>query len=591
MTSELEELTATAFGLATAAQTGDIAERARRLGDRLAQGSFHVSVIGEFKRGKSTLVNALLADEVVPMGVLPLTAVATEISFGERGAVVVHRDGRSYDIAPDDISEFVTEEGNPENERQVARVELRVPARLLEAGVVLVDTPGLGSIYRHNDEEARRALLDADGAILVLSADAPLSAQELELVGVLAERQAPTFFVLNKIDHLAADEAQQVRRFVTDTMAAELGRQERLWCLSARAALIARTGVRAVLAMPEVGGHGESDESGDFAAFEAAFVQFVTNDLVRARLVTARRELARLGRALDDAISVESAALALDAETLGRRVGEFAAAAADQRQAFEDERTLLARDVGALMEELAERLFGFARTAPANWIETLQGVARSAPLGQLEAELQRSVQVAVQEGFEGFRQAEADRVEDAWSALAERFRARTEARVNRVRAAAADLFTVSLPAVAVPEVSGEREQFFYLFLHIDPLGEELLRVLRRLLPPRFRRRRLLTRARAQLDREFDKHAGRARWDLSQRLDSVRRRFEVAMSEELDNAIGTITAAAGRAEELARLSAAERYRRLGDREAGHEAARRALAFDEIGGMEDGGGYRR
>ena len=113
--------------------------------------------------------------------------------------------------------------------------------------------------------------------------------------------------------------------------------------------------------------------------------------------------------------------------------------------------------------------------------------------GKLEAELQRSVQVAVQEGFEGFRQAEADRVEDAWSALAERFRARTEARVNRVRAAAADLFTVSLPAVAVPEVSGEREQFFDLFLHIDPLGEELLRVLRRLLPPRFRRRRLLTR--------------------------------------------------------------------------------------------------
>ena len=85
MTSELDQLTTTAFELASAAgRTGDIGERAWRLGDRLTQGSFHVSVLGEFKRGKSTLVNALLAEDVLPTGVLPLTAVATEISFGER---------------------------------------------------------------------------------------------------------------------------------------------------------------------------------------------------------------------------------------------------------------------------------------------------------------------------------------------------------------------------------------------------------------------------------------------------------------------------------------------------------------------------
>ena len=575
MTSELDQLTTTAFELASAAgRTGDIAERAQRLGDRLAQGRFHVSVLGEFKRGKSTLVNALLADDVLPTGVLPLTAVATEISFGERRAVVVPLDGPSYEIAPDEIAEFVTEERNPENERQVARVELQVPSRLLEPGVVLVDTPGLGSIYRHNDEEARRALFDADGAILVLSADSPLSAQERELLGVLAERRQPTFFVLNKIDHLAHDEAEQVRRFVTDAIARELGRKERLWCVSARAALAAR----------KVGRDPEGEEGGEFAAFETAFGEFVTNDLVEARLVTARRELAHLGRALDDAVSLEAAALALDAEELARCVVEFGAAAAEQRQAFEDERTLLARDVAALMEDLAERLFDFARKAPAEWIDRLQAVARSAPVGRLEDELQRSLETAVQECFEEFRQAEADRVEEAWSELAERFRAKTQARVNRVRATAADLFTISLPDVAVPEVSSEREQFFYLFLHVDPLGEELLRVLRRVLPPALLRRRMLARAREQLAREFDKHAGRARWDLAQRLDSVRRRFELAMSEELEGTIDAITAAAERAKELQRVSETERDRQLGESEAAREAARRALAFAETGGIE-------
>ena len=125
------------------------------------------------------------------------------------------------------IAEFVTEERNPENERQVARVELQVPSRLLEPGVVLVDTPGLGSIYRHNDEEARRALFDANGAILVLSADSPLSAQERDLLGVLAERRQPTFFVLNKIDHLAQDETEQVRHFVSDAIAQSCGRKSK----------------------------------------------------------------------------------------------------------------------------------------------------------------------------------------------------------------------------------------------------------------------------------------------------------------------------------------------------------------------------
>jgi hypothetical protein len=134
-------------------------------------------------------------------------------------------------------------------------------------------------------------------------------------------------------------------------------------------------------------------------------------------------------------------------------------------------------------------------------------------------------------------------------------------------------------------VSSEREQFFYLFLHVDPLGEELLRVLRRVLPPALLRRRMLARAREQLAREFDKHAGRARWDLAQRLDSVRRRFEVAMSEELEGTINAITAAAERARELQRVSETERDRQLGESEAAREAARRALAFAETGGIED------
>ena len=104
---------------------------------------------------------------------------------------------------------------------------------LLRPGLVLVDTPGIGSVFGHN-EAAARALLEADGAILVLSADAPLSEEERKLLAALSERQAPTFFVLNRVDHLSPAERDEVARFVSDAVAGELGRKEKLWCLSLR---------------------------------------------------------------------------------------------------------------------------------------------------------------------------------------------------------------------------------------------------------------------------------------------------------------------------------------------------------------------
>jgi small GTP-binding protein len=182
-------------------------------------------VLGEFKRGKSTFINALLAADLLPTGVLPLTAVATEVAYGVQGATVLHLDGARHEIPLGEIADYVTEARNPQNELQVDRVEVRMPAPLLEAGVVLVDTPGLGSVYQHNTEAGRAALLAADGAIVVLSADSPLSEQERELLNLLSERQARKFIVVNKADHVDASELEVVRRFVTEVVADELGRK------------------------------------------------------------------------------------------------------------------------------------------------------------------------------------------------------------------------------------------------------------------------------------------------------------------------------------------------------------------------------
>ena len=567
MESELEQVRRAAceLGQSVGGRDPRLAGRALRLTERLADGRFHVSVLGEFKRGKSTLINAIVGDSVLPTGALPLTAVTTEVRFGARAAEVVHMGGERRQVGLDELADYVTEARNPGNERAVDRVEIFMPIPVLEPGLVLVDTPGLGSIHRHNDAAARQALLDADGAILVLSADTPLSEQERELLATLAERHAPTFFVLNKVDHLGPDELDQVRRFVTDTVADELGRKERIWCVAALPALRAATD-----------GQDESGDSFEFKGFLNAIGSFVEADLLGTRLATAKRELGRLATELIDSMTLASSAMAFEAGTLARKVQEFRAAGDRVRRAFADDRLLLARDVARLGQEIGDRLWEFAHGAPTQWEDQLAELAATARVSQLEDELRALVERAVHESFDVFREQEADRADQGWQEIAGAFRIKAQERVNAIRAVAADIFDADLPELTVPEVSEERQRFFYLFLHVGRPGEGLGRAARRLLPSKVVRRRQLAVAQRHLYEEFDKHAGRARWDLVQRLEAVRLRFEVAMREELNRTVEAILAAADRAERLRRESQAERGRRSDEEEAMRRAAFAALA---------------
>lgn len=571
MSTDIEALAEAAGRLAAAATSRpELARRAGRLEQRLRAGRFYIAVLGEFKRGKSTLINALLGSELLPTGVLPLTSVPTEVSYGTTAATVFFLDGRAEEVPVDQLDEFVTEAKNPGNERKVARAEVTVPADLLRPGVVLVDTPGTGSVFGH-DEAAARALLEADGAVVVFSADAPLSQQERDLVRSLSARKGPTFFVLNRTDHLGPLELDEVTRFIEKALEGELGEKKPIWRLSARGALAAR------LSGEEPG----ENDAGEFSAFYGALTGFIELDLVHARTETARAELTRLAGELESYVALESAAAAMDEARLAEAVSQLREAASQERQGFEDDRTLLHRDVEQLARKIGETLESFASSAPSKCDGQLAEAARSAKLSQVEAALHRAVESAVRESFEGFRQAEAARAEEAWRDLASRARQRTQDRANAVRVAAAGIFDIQLPEVHIPEVAEEKERYFYIFLRVGSTTEGAQRLARRLLPARLQRRRLLDRARAELAAEFDKHAGRARWDLTQRLDAVYRRFEVAMADELERTVEMTLQAASTGEQLRRASEPLRAARAEADQSARRAANEAIALASRG----------
>jgi len=545
--SRREDLEGAARLLAAAARSLDpkLAERTELLADRLAGGRFHVAVVGELKRGKSTLIDALVGAAVLPTGAVPVTTVATEVSYGTPGVTVRYRDGRvERHCAPDQIAAFVAEDRNPGNRLGVEAVEVRVGCEMLASGLVLVDAPGVNSIHGHHDLAAEAILETSDAAVVVLSADSPLSERERSILRILTEAGKRTFVVVNKVDRLDAVEAEAVRRFVSGALR-KVAPDASLHMVAALPAL--RSKLADAPSAPEPGG---------FARFEADLRHFADVELAGARIDAARRELERLAGSARTSLAVSRAALEIGHEALAARVATFRSAAAAERSAFDDDLILLRRDLDVLERRLATNLAGFARHAPDRWQAGLEAAARDARPGELEMAMRQAVEWSVRSAFDSFRQEEADFADASWRSAAEACRARAQHRVRELRAVAADLFSIHLPDIAVVSVADEVDRFFYLFVYPGTSTESFGRLARRLLPARAVRSRLLERSRRQLADELDKHAGRARADLSERLEAAYQRFAAAMRAELDATIDSIVSAAERAEELRGGAAAE-----------------------------------
>ena len=254
------------------------------LRDRLAAARLRVLVAGEAKRGKSTLINALLGRPVLPSGVTPLTAVATTVRYGEDPhAEVRFGDGHEEEHPLAALDDLVTERGNPRNRRGIATVTAFVDAPVLAGGVELVDTPGTGSVFAWDTDAAHQALETMDAAVFVLTADPPVSASESELLGRVGERSVTTFAVLNKADHLDDAGLAEAAEF-TSRVLAEAGHAGRVYPMSARAAL-------------DGGDPGFSAFAADFTAYLASRG---TSDLARSAVAQARR----IARSLLDEVAL-----------------------------------------------------------------------------------------------------------------------------------------------------------------------------------------------------------------------------------------------------------------------------------------------
>jgi hypothetical protein len=190
--------------IAVARGREDLAARLAAVRSRLDRSNTVVCVVGEFKQGKSALINGLLGSPICPVDDDLATMAVTTVRHGETPAATVHRrvDGVALTetIAPDDLARWVTERGNPDNRLSVEQVEVRLPHPLLEDGIVLIDTPGIGGLNAAHAAATLAFLPVADALVFVTDASAELTAPELEFLAAAVDAGPLILVALTKVD-------------------------------------------------------------------------------------------------------------------------------------------------------------------------------------------------------------------------------------------------------------------------------------------------------------------------------------------------------------------------------------------------------
>ena len=227
--------------LARQPQRSENAARAQELLARLAEDRFQLAVVGRFNGGKSSLMNAILGQPLLPTGINPLTSVITSVCYGSRpGIEVWFRNGTLPAHGPvENLARYVTEEGNPANEKGVQSVIVQAPIEKLRRGFYFVDTPGIGSDIAANPATTERFLPDADAVVFVTSFDSPMRTEETEFLRRVRECAGKIFCVVNKSDLAGGEPRMRILDGIRGRIGATAADSEaaRIFAVSARDAL------------------------------------------------------------------------------------------------------------------------------------------------------------------------------------------------------------------------------------------------------------------------------------------------------------------------------------------------------------------
>jgi Dynamin family len=515
------------------ASVGDnsgVVHRLVGLRERLADSRLQLAVLGQFKRGKSTFINALLGAPLLPVAVIPLTAVPVFIAWRETPFIrVLFNDGsvpeelslQEPDAIRDFLFRFVAEEANPENRLGVQRVDLFYPSPLLAGGTVLIDTPGVGSTHRHNTDAALAVLPECDAALFVVSTDPPITEAELGYLRHIKTKVARIFYILNKIDYLASDDREHVGKFLREVLA-----KNGLWTpVSEIFGVSARNGLEA----RQSGNRNELAASG-MAAVEAHLI---------GQLATEKSDLletAMRGKILDSladgaaeiALRVQALKLPVAELTAKSKLFEVSLRSIEQRQRIT--RDVLAGEQRTIRQEIEANIASLRHDATAELARLLEGEFEP-------SEAEQMLSTTMERIFDSARVQLVEHYSRRTDSVLAGYQQAIDADVASVKRAAAQVFQTPFNESSEASAFALRHEPYWLTL--EPRASLLYdsgRWLERLLPKAQRARRIRGRMLAQIDELVVRNAENLRWALLRGADETFRDATTNLQARLDDAV-------------------------------------------------------
>ncbi len=178
-----------------------------------------VVVLGQFKSGKSSLVNSIIKENILPVGVIPVTSIVTRIQYAEDKKAIVHfLDKTSKEINVGEAEHFITESKNPKNAKKVEVVDIYLPQLEKFKNLRIVDTPGIGSYFKNNSETTLQWLPEIGLALVAISVERPLAEEDVTLLKSVARYAANTKIILTKADLISEQQLDEIKRYVEESL-------------------------------------------------------------------------------------------------------------------------------------------------------------------------------------------------------------------------------------------------------------------------------------------------------------------------------------------------------------------------------------
>jgi len=531
---------------------------------KLLEEQLQVVVMGEFKRGKSTLINALVGEPVLPMAAIPLTSVVTVVRYGPaRAARVEFQDGRVEAIAVDQVADYVAEDRNPKNRKGVGRVVVEVPTAFLREGIYLVDTPGVGSVYRHNTEVAQRYLPEADAIVLVLTVDPPISQSELEFLHSIRRWAKRLYVVLNKTDYLGPAELQQSVRFVRNTIHVALGDGDAaLFPLSAKRALEARAA-----------GSAQGWRECGMAEFADALERLFTDE---KRKLLNQSVADRVGHLLENLrleTELELKALTGSLQDLDRQAAAFRQSLEGAKRKRYEFSKLYQAEIQDHLAAMEAGLYEFVRGKTEEIVVSLESLYSSMqqePSPAVRAKLNESFLKAAEEAFLQYLEKEEPRWTRAFQDTTSEYLTNVTGLLNQALQQAQTTLGVPHQPIRPPALAVDPPSVWFVLEEVTIWVKSFLPTpTLRMFKPVF-----LRAIKRQVAEAMDTNAGRLRYDYTRRLEKAAGEVQEAVETFFESSLQAL----GKA-----VAAMETRRTLTQEEVQRKSAALRRLLDEISGM--------